>query len=56
MGVRFGVCYAWDVHEQNEAERIERECQQIELQYVHGLREKMIEKNTQQLKELLEKE
>lgn len=56
MGVRFGVCYAWDVHEQKEAERIERECQQIELQYVHGLREKMIEKNTQQLKELLEKE
>ncbi len=56
MGVRFGVCYAWDVHEQKEAERIERECQEMELQYVHGLREKMIEKNTQQLKELLEKE
>ena len=56
MGVRFGVCYAWDVHEQKEAERIERECQQIELRYVHGLREKMIEKNTQQLEALLEKE
>ena len=56
MGVRFGVCYAWDVHEQKEAERIERECQQIELRYIHGLREKMIDKNTQQLNELLEKE
>lgn len=54
IGVRWGVCAAWESYERKLNEEFEAECRRAERHYISHLRQEMIKRNTQQLQDLIQ--